>query len=57
MEVAEITDKAVAPGTREDPQPGFGQALVRVHAAGVNGADPVQVAGFYPPPAEAGVAA
>lgn len=56
MKVAEIKDKAIAPGTREDPEPGFGQALIRVRAAGVNGADPVQVAGFYPPPAEAGVA-
>jgi NADPH:quinone reductase len=55
--VAEIKDKAVAPGTREDPVPGLGQALIRVHGAGVNGADPVQVAGFYPPPPEAGVAA
>jgi NADPH:quinone reductase len=53
--VAEIKDKAIGPGERERPEPGFGQALIRVHAAGVNGADPVQVAGFYPPPAEAGV--
>ncbi|OJU81893.1 MAG: NADPH quinone oxidoreductase [Solirubrobacterales bacterium 70-9] len=57
MRVAEIKDKVVAPGTREDPAPGLGQALIRVQAAGVNGADPVQVAGFYPPPPEAGVAA
>jgi NADPH2:quinone reductase len=55
MEAAEIKDKKVAPGTREDPVPGLGQALIRVHGAGVNGADPVQVAGFYPPPPEAGV--
>ncbi len=55
MRVAEIKDKAIGPGTREDPTPGFGQALIRVRAAGINGADPVQVAGFYPPPAEAGV--
>lgn len=55
MRVAEIKDKAVGPGTREDPVPGLGQALIRVHGAGVNGADPVQVAGFYPPPPEAGV--
>jgi len=57
VRVAEIKDKVVAPGTREDPAPGLGQALIRVQAAGVNGADPVQVAGFYPPPPEAGVAA
>jgi NADPH:quinone reductase len=55
MKVAEIKDKAVAPGERDDPTPGLGQALIRVRGAGVNGADPVQVAGFYPPPAEAGV--
>jgi NADPH:quinone reductase len=55
MRVAEIKDKAVGPGEREKPEVGFGQALVRVRGAGVNGADPVQVAGFYPPPAEAGV--
>jgi NADPH:quinone reductase len=55
MRVAEIKDKAIGPGTREDLEPGLGQALIRVRAAGVNGADPVQVAGFYPPPPEAGV--
>jgi NADPH:quinone reductase len=55
MQVAEIKDKAVGLGSREDPVPGLGQALIRVHGAGVNGADPVQVAGFYPPPPEAGV--
>ncbi len=55
MRVAEIKDKAIGPGIREDLEPGLGQALIRVHAAGVNGADPVQVAGFYPPPPEAGV--
>ena len=55
MRVAEIKDKAVGPGTREDAVPGLGQALIRVRAAGLNGADPVQVAGYYPPPPEAGV--
>jgi NADPH2:quinone reductase len=55
MRVAEIKDKAIGPGTREDLVPGLGQALIRVRAAGLNGADPVQVAGFYPPPPEAGV--
>jgi len=55
MRVAEIKDKAIGPGEREDLEPGLGQALIRVRAAGVNGADPVQVAGFYPPPPEAGV--
>jgi NADPH:quinone reductase-like Zn-dependent oxidoreductase len=55
MRVAEIKDKTIAPGVRDDPTPGLGQALIRVRGAGVNGADPVQVAGFYPPPPEAGV--
>ena len=44
MRVAEIKDKAIGPGEREDLEPGLGQALIRVRAAGVNGADPVQVA-------------
>ena len=55
MRAAQIKDKAIEVGVREDPVPGLGQALIRVHAAGLNGADPVQVAGFYPPPPEAGV--
>jgi NADPH:quinone reductase len=55
MRAAEIKDKAIGSGSHEDPVPGLGQALIRVHAAGLNGADPVQVAGFYPPPPEAGV--
>jgi len=53
--VAEIKDKAIGSGSREDPVPGLGQALIRVKAAGLNGADRAQVAGFYPPPPEAGV--
>jgi NADPH:quinone reductase-like Zn-dependent oxidoreductase len=55
MRAAKITDKKIGSGSHEDPVPGLGQALIRVHAAGLNGADPVQVAGFYPPPPEAGV--
>jgi NADPH:quinone reductase len=55
MKAAEVKDKSIGIGTREDPVPGHGQALIRVQAAGLNGADPVQVAGFYPPPPEAGV--
>jgi NADPH2:quinone reductase len=55
MRAAEIKDKAIGSGSHADPVPGLGQALIRVHAAGLNGADPVQVAGFYPPPPEAGV--
>jgi len=33
-----------------DPAPGTGELLVRVRAAGLNSADLMQVAGFYPPP-------
>jgi putative PIG3 family NAD(P)H quinone oxidoreductase len=35
---------------REDPQPGGGQVLVRVRAAGINGADMHQRLGRYPAP-------
>jgi NADPH:quinone reductase len=35
---------------REDPEPGKGEALVRVRAAGVNGADMLQRQGAYPAP-------
>jgi NADPH:quinone reductase-like Zn-dependent oxidoreductase len=35
---------------RPDPVPGDGEILMRVRAAGVNGADLVQRAGFYPAP-------
>jgi NADPH:quinone reductase len=55
MQIAQIKDKSIGLGSHEDPVPGLGQALIRVHAAGLNGADPVQVAGYYPPPHEAGV--
>ena len=34
----------------DDPTPGPGQALVRIHAAGVNRGDVLQAAGHYPPP-------
>jgi NADPH2:quinone reductase len=37
-------------GTRPDPEPGAGELLVRVAAAGLNGADLLQAAGRYPPP-------
>lgn len=34
----------------DDPIPGPGEALVRIHAAGVNRGDVLQAAGHYPPP-------
>src|SRR5438874_7642151 len=33
-----------------DPEPGAGEVLVRVRAAGINGADILQRKGGYPPP-------
>ena len=35
---------------RPDPKPGVGEIAVRVHAAGLNNADLLQVRGFYPAP-------
>jgi NADPH:quinone reductase len=35
---------------RPDPVPGSGEVLVKVHAAGLNGADMAQRRGLYPPP-------
>lgn len=35
---------------RPDPVPGAGEVLVKVHAAGLNGADMAQLRGVYPPP-------
>src|SRR5437660_435056 len=42
LEVREVPDP---------PAPGTSQVLVRVHAAGLNRADLLQVRGAYPPPA------
>ena len=46
-----ISDGQVSVGERPDPVPKLGELLVRVEAAGVNGADLIQRAGMYPPPA------
>lgn len=35
---------------RDDPEPGSGEILIRVRAAGINNADLLQVAGMYPAP-------
>ncbi len=45
-----IADGAVAPREHPDPVPGAGEVLVRVRAAGLNGADMMQLAGRYPAP-------
>lgn len=47
---ATISDGAVAPAEQHDPVAGAGELLVRVRAAGLNGADILQRAGAYPPP-------
>jgi NADPH2:quinone reductase len=50
MRAAVIVDGRLEIEERPDPVPGDGEILVRVHAAGVNGADLMQRAGRYPPP-------
>jgi NADPH2:quinone reductase len=45
-----IRDGAIVVDEQPDPSPGDGHVLVRVRAAGVNGADFAQLAGTYPPP-------
>jgi NADPH:quinone reductase len=45
-----ISQGHVAVGERPDPVPGTGQILVQIRAAGLNGADLVQMRGFYPAP-------
>lgn len=42
--------EVLQPTTRQVPQPGPGEALIRVAAAGVNRPDVLQRMGFYPPP-------
>src|SRR5919202_3044185 len=50
MRAATIRDGAVQVEDRPDPTPGAGEVLVRVRAAGLNGADMLQRAGRYPAP-------
>jgi NADPH:quinone reductase len=45
-----IDDGRLAVAGRPDPQPGRGELLVRVAAAGINGADLHQLGGGYPAP-------
>ncbi|MDA8300013.1 MAG: zinc-binding dehydrogenase [Actinomycetota bacterium] len=51
MKAAIIKDGAVLWEERPDPQLGPDELLLRVEAAGINGADLLQRAGHYPPPA------
>lgn len=50
MRAVTIADGALRTEERPDPEPGCGELLVRVEAAGLNGADILQRAGFYPAP-------
>jgi len=51
VRAATIRDGEVLVEEHPDPEPGAGQVLVRVRAAGVNGADMLQRRGRYPAPA------
>lgn len=50
MRAATIRDGEVVVDEHPDPQPGAGEVLVRVRAAGLNGADILQRKGGYPAP-------
>ena len=50
MRAATIADGEVLVKEHPDPEPGAGEVLVRVRAAGLNGADLMQRRGFYPAP-------
>jgi NADPH:quinone reductase len=50
MRAATIVDGRIEVADRPDPVAGDGELLIRVRAAGINGADLGQRAGRYPPP-------
>ncbi len=50
MRAATIRDGSLTVEEHPDPEPGHGEVLVRVHAAGINGADMHQLRGLYPAP-------
>ncbi len=50
MRAVTIVERALEWREHEDPVPGRGEVLVAVRAAGINGADPMQVRGGYPAP-------
>jgi putative PIG3 family NAD(P)H quinone oxidoreductase len=57
MRAVTISDHKIVIAEHPDPRPGAGEVLVRVRAAGLNGADRMQVMGFYPPPPGSGIPA
>jgi putative PIG3 family NAD(P)H quinone oxidoreductase len=50
MRAATIRDGEIVVTEHPDPEPGAGEVLVRVRAAGLNGADILQLKGGYPAP-------
>ncbi len=50
MRAVTIRDKQLSIEDHPDPEPGSGEVLIRVHAAGLNGADMLQLRGGYPAP-------
>jgi putative PIG3 family NAD(P)H quinone oxidoreductase len=50
MRAATIREKEIVIEEHSDPEPGKGEVLVRVRAAGLNGADMMQRRGLYPAP-------
>src|ERR1700749_1877279 len=50
MRAATIKDQNLTVEDHPDPTPGAGECLVRVKAAGLNGADMMQRRGVYPAP-------
>jgi putative PIG3 family NAD(P)H quinone oxidoreductase len=50
MRAVTVTDGAVAVEDHPDPSPEAGEVLVRIRAAGLNGADIMQMKGRYPAP-------
>src|SRR5439155_5348324 len=50
VRAAAVADGEIRVEERPDPEPGKGEVLVAVRAAGVNGADMLQRAGRYPAP-------
>jgi NADPH2:quinone reductase len=50
MRAVTIRDQQLSVEDHPDPTPGAGEALVRVRAAGLNGADMMQLRGLYPAP-------
>ena len=50
MRAATIREQEIVIEEHPDPVPGAGEVLVRVRAAGLNGADMMQRRGLYPAP-------